>query len=472
MGLRGIIASLIFGLSTIDLPAPPERGSPRHTPIVRVVQKTEHAVAALFSQKGNVLNMGSGSLIHKDGYVLTNDHVIGGNPGVVLFKDQDPINYSIVGRIPEKDLCLLRAKPPTAVKPLRLGRSNDLVTGEPILCAGNPGGRGIVYSSGIISSPNFMLTAPNALVVHYLRHDVRDRFIQFDAASNQGNSGGPLINALGEQIGVVSNKSPGEENINFAIPIDRVRQNLIELFSPEIRKAFETGLLIDPLSREVKVIEVEENGPAAKAGIKNGEHVLAINGKPLQGPIDWMARLLEQEVGDELKLTIGRAKEKREVKLKLAPYEEPETVELKNPTPGLRFKVCLGSFVKTPDMAKQKVVKEGIARALDIVGMSDPKTDDFAISLEGFLKIPEDGTYRLIINSDDGGILRIGDQLVIDNDGLHPAQDAGRLFRFRKGFLPIRIDYFEAQGDAALSFDVEFEGGERQPAAPLFFHEN
>lgn len=472
MGLRGIIAPLIFGLSTIDLPAPPERGSPRHTPIVRVVQKTEHAVAALFSQKGNVLNMGSGSLIHKDGYVLTNDHVIGGNPGVVLFKDQNPINYSIVGRIPEKDLCLLRAKPPKAVKPLRLGRSNDLVTGEPILCAGNPGGRGIVYSSGIISSPNFMLTAPNALVVHYLRHDVRDRFIQFDAASNQGNSGGPLINALGEQIGVVSNKSPGEENINFAIPIDRVRQNLIELFSPEIRKAFETGLLIDPLSREVKVIEVEENGPAAKAGIKNGEHVLAINGKPLQGPIDWMARLLEQEVGDELKLTIGRAKEKREVKLKLAPYEEPETVELKNPTPGLRFKVCLGSFVKTPDMAKQKVVKEGIARALDIVGMSDPKTDDFAISLEGFLKIPEDGTYRLIINSDDGGILRIGDQLVIDNDGLHPAQDAGRLFRFRKGFLPIRIDYFEAQGDAALSFDVEFEGGERQPAAPLFFHEN
>ncbi|MBL63741.1 MAG: hypothetical protein CMI30_10085 [Opitutae bacterium] len=472
MGLRGIIASLIFGLSTIDLPAPPERGSPRHTPIVRVVQKTEHAVAALFSQKGNVLNMGSGSLIHKDGYVLTNDHVIGGNPGVVLFKDQDPINYSIVGRIPEKDLCLLRAKPPKAVKPLRLGRSNDLVTGEPILCAGNPGGRGIVYSSGIISSPNFMLTAPNALVVHYLRHDVRDRFIQFDAASNQGNSGGPLINALGEQIGVVSNKSPGEENINFAIPIDRVRQNLIELFSPEIRKAFETGLLIDPLSREVKVIEVEENGPAAKAGIKNGEHVLAINGKALQGPIDWMARLLEQEVGDELKLTIGRAKEKREVKLKLAPYEEPETVELKNPTPGLRFKVCLGSFVKTPDMAKQKVVKEGIARALDIVGMSDPKTDDFAISLEGFLKIPEDGTYRLIINSDDGGILHIGDQLVIDNDGLHPAQDAGRLFRFHKGFLPIRIDYFEAQGDAALSFDVEFEGGERQPAAPLFFHEN
>jgi hexosaminidase len=117
------------------------------------------------------------------------------------------------------------------------------------------------------------------------------------------------------------------------------------------------------------------------------------------------------------------------------------------------------------------VVKEGIARALDIVGMSDPKTDDFAISLEGFLKIPEDGTYRLIINSDDGGILRIGDQLVIDNDGLHPAQDAGRLFRFRKGFLPIRIDYFEAQGDAALSFDVEFAGGERQPAAPLFFHD-
>ena len=107
MGLRGIIAlPLILGLSTIDLPAPPEKGSPRHTPIVRVVQKTEHAVAALFSQKGNVLMMGSGSLIHKSGYVLTNDHVIGGNPGVTLLKDQDPLNYSIVGRRPEKGLCL------------------------------------------------------------------------------------------------------------------------------------------------------------------------------------------------------------------------------------------------------------------------------------------------------------------------------------------------------------------------------
>ncbi|MGE4550579.1 MAG: trypsin-like peptidase domain-containing protein, partial [Opitutales bacterium] len=430
MGLRGIIAlPLILGLSTIDLPAPPDKGSPRHTPIVRVVQKTEHAVVALFSQKGNVLNMGSGSLIHKDGYVLTNDHVIGGNAGVILFKDQDPINYSIVGRMPEKDLCLLRAKPRKAVKPLRLGRSNDLVTGEPILCAGNPGGRGIVYSSGIISSPNFMLTAPNALVVHYLRHDVRDRFIQFDAASNQGNSGGALINALGEQIGVVSNKSPGEENINFAIPIDRVRQNLVELFSPEIRKGFETGITIDPLSKKVKVAELSEEGPAAKAGLKTGDMILAINGKSLQGPVDWMAALLEREVGDELKFTLGNGKQKRETKLKLTPYKEPEAVELKNPKAGLRFKVCFGSFVKAPDMAEQKVVKEGIARALDIVGMANPKTDDYAISLEGFLKIPGDGTYRLILNSDDGGLLRIGDELVIDNDGLHPAQDVGRLFR-------------------------------------------
>ena len=299
-----------------------------------------------------------------------------------------------------------------------------------------------------------MLTAPNALVVHYLRHDVRDRFIQFDAASNQGNSGGALINALGEQIGVVSNKSPGEENINFAIPIDRVRQNLVELFSPEIRKGFETGISMDPLARKVKVIKVEESGPAAKAGIQADDLILAINGKVLQGPIDWMATLLDHKVGDELKLTLDGENGKREATLKLTPYREPEPIELKNPQAGLRFKVCFGSFVKAPNMAEQKVAKEGIARALDIVAMAEPKTDDYAISLKGFLKIPKDGTYRLIINSDDGGVVRIGDEIVLDNDGLHPAQDAGRLFRFSKGFLPIRIDYFEAQGGAALSFDI------------------
>ena len=260
---KATLAAFVLGSSI--LPAAPPEDSPRVTPIVRTVSKTEPAVAAVFSQGEGRLSMGSGSLIHKDGYVLTNDHVVAGLPGIVLLRDHEPLNYEIVGRMPEKDLCLLRVRSPKPFASIALGRSHDLMTGEPILCAGNPGGRGIVYSSGIISSPNFILTAPNALVMRYFSADVRDRYVQFDAASNQGNSGGPLINALGEQVAVVSNKSQDEENINFAIPIDRVRENLDELFAPEVRKGFFTGLILAPLATKAEVAQVKKDSPAAKA---------------------------------------------------------------------------------------------------------------------------------------------------------------------------------------------------------------
>jgi hexosaminidase len=123
-------------------------------------------------------------------------------------------------------------------------------------------------------------------------------------------------------------------------------------------------------------------------------------------------------------------------------------------------------------MEKQKVIKKGVARALDVLAMGAPKTDGFAIKLEGALKIPKDGVYRLILNSDDGSVLRTGKDVLVDNDGPHPAQDVGTLLRLKKGFLPIRIDYFEATGDAELNLFIENSSGQRSDAAPLFFHES
>tara|TARA_Y100000589_G_scaffold112197_1_gene106651 strand:- start:1655 stop:2908 length:1254 start_codon:yes stop_codon:yes gene_type:complete len=417
--------------------------------------------------------MGSGSVVHKDGYVLTNDHVVAGMGGVVLLKDhQLPLEYEIIGRMPEKDLCLLKIGVAKPLDSLRLGRSNDLMTGEPVLCAGNPGGRGVVYSSGIVSSPNFIFTAPNALVMRYFSGDVRDRFIQFDAASNLGNSGGPLINALGEQIGVVSNKNPDEENINFAIPIDRVRENLNELFAPEVRRGIFTGITLDPLSQKAEILGVANKSPAGKLGLRPGDVLKSVNGKPIGSCFDWFAHLLGQKVGNVQKLSVSQGKKTKEVSLKLSEYPTPPTMEIENPEPGLLFAVCHGAFEKAPAMEKQKVVKTGVARALDVLAMGAPKTDGFAIKLEGALKIPENGVYRLILNSDDGSILRTGEKILVDNDGPHPARDVGTLLRLQKGFLPIRIDYFEATGDAELNLFIENSSGRRSDAAPLFFHEN
>ncbi len=464
------VASALIFVTAACFATPPE-SSPRVTDTVRIVRKTEPAVAAIFSQAEGRLSMGSGSVVHKDGYVLTNDHVVDGMGGVVLLRDyQLPLEYKIIGRMPEKDLCLLKVRAPEALTAIRLGRSHDLMTGEPILCAGNPGGRGIVYSSGIVSSPNFILSAPNALVMRYFSGDVRDRFIQFDAASNLGNSGGPLINALGEQVGVVSNKNPDEENINFAIPIDRVRENFNELFAPEVRKGIFTGITLDPLPQKAEILRVTEKSPAGKLGLRPGDFLKSVNGKPLGSCLDWYVYLLGTKVGDDLELSVSQGKETKEVTLELTEYPAPPTIEITNPKPGLLFEVCFGTFEKAPAMEKQKIVKTGVARALDVLAMGAPKTNGFAIKLEGALKIPEDGVYRLILNSDDGSILRTGKDVLVDNDGPHPAQDVGTLLRLKKGFLPIRIDYFEATGDAELNLFIENSAGQRSDAAPLFFH--
>ena len=106
------------------------------------------------------------------------------------------------------------------------------------------------------------------------------------------------------------------------------------------------------------------------------------------------------------------------------------------------------------------------------MAMAKPKNDNFSIQLEGFLKIPRDGIYRLILNSDDGSRLYIGKESIIDNDGPHPAQDVGRLLRLRKGFLPVRIDYFEATGDESLGLFIEDGAGKRESAENLFFHQS
>lgn len=458
-------------LAVLCLRGTPEENSPRVTSTVRIVRKTEPAVAAVFSQAEGQLNMGSGSVVHEDGFILTNDHVVTGFPGVILLRDHKlPIEYRIVGRMPEKDLCLLKVDAGKDLKSIKLGNSHDLMTGEPILCAGNPGGRGVVFSAGIVSSPNFILGAPNALVMRYFSGDVRDRFIQFDAASNKGNSGGPLINALGEQVGVVSNKSYAEENINFAIPIDRVRSNLEELFAPEIRKNFFSGISLDPLIANPTVHSVVKGSPADKSGILDHDLITSLNGKPIRGYVDWLAELMNLEKDASMKLSILRKGKALERELKLAAHPMPPTKNLEEPKPGLLFQVCQGQFEKAPDFERQKIIKKGISRSFNVLAIAAPLKDDFAIRLEGFLKVPASGVFRLILNSDDGSVLRIGEKVIVDNDGPHPAQDVGTLIRLQKGYTPIRIDYFEATGDAELSFFLEDASGERKPAEKFLYH--
>jgi S1-C subfamily serine protease len=246
--------------------------SPRLTPLVKVIQSIEPAVVALFTPVGDQIISGSGTIIHEDGYVLTNNHVLPATEGFALLPNSRPIRFRVVGRVPESDIAIIRLitiKTPMAIVPL--GRSADLMNGETVVVAGNPGGRGTVYTSGIVSSKSVLEGGPNALVMTNYENSRRDDFIQFDAASNRGNSGGPLVNMDGRVIGIVSAVVNGEQNVGLAIPIDRVLRQFEQMLEPELFHQKSTGLKIQPLASGVIVEAVQEGSAAATAGLLSGD---------------------------------------------------------------------------------------------------------------------------------------------------------------------------------------------------------
>lgn len=230
--------------------------SARVTPTVKLIAKIEPCLVTIFAKTDNAFGIGSGSFIHPDGYILTNFHVVQRFDGFVVLPNGDVAEYRYIGGVPERDIAIVKANLNEPAQPILLGRSHDIRNGEPVISAGNPGGRGTVFSSGIVSSKGIMTDASNVLMMSQFRGSVRDLAIQFDAASNRGNSGGPLVNADGEQIGVVASKNFEEENINFAIPIDRVRMVVATALAAEPRRDIYAGVTVDYLAATPTVVAV------------------------------------------------------------------------------------------------------------------------------------------------------------------------------------------------------------------------
>lgn len=447
--------------------------SPRVTRNVKIIREIEDGVVAVFSQdREGKLHSGSGSIIHPAGFVLTNDHVVRDFPGVVLMKEARPLRYETVGRLPEKDLAVLRIKAPEKLTVIPLGHSDDLMTGEPCLCGGNPGGRGIVFTSGIVSSAAIMANAPNALVMSHFAGDVRDRYVQFDAASNPGNSGGPLVNAEGRQIAVVCSRQLEEENINYAIPIDRMRQCAAELIAPEITRDLFAGLTVDCLAQQARVETVAADSPAHAAGIRPGDVLSAVDGAPLRDGIDWLLTLASHRAGDELALRYRRGEEVKDATVKLARYPVEEGIDVKDVEPGLTWKLYTnGKLDALPNFDRLKPSDSGVTAELKTRELSGEQKLHFALRFEGLLKIEKDGLYRLILASDDGSRLDLHGRTIIDNDGPHPRQELGCKVRLGKGCHPLRVDYFEATGDSVLELFLEDAAGKRvKLGAGSFFH--
>ena len=291
---------------------------------------------------------GSGFVIDKDGHVVTNYHVVEGAKKVqVSFSDEEQMNATVVGTDPSTDIAVLKIQGAMSrsLTPLALGDSSVVKVGDAVVAIGNPFGLERTVTAGIVSALQRRIQAPNGFQI--------DEVIQTDAAINHGNSGGPLLNANGDVIGVnaqIETESGGNVGIGFAIPIDTVKDVAGQLIKEgKVEHAYLgvelTTITSDlasnlrvPVDKGVLIQHVRDGSPAADAGLKGGTTQVVLAGQTfwLGGDVitkadgqtletsDQLASVVtSKQPGDSLDLEVHRGQETLNVKVELG--RQPST---------------------------------------------------------------------------------------------------------------------------------------------------
>jgi serine protease Do len=282
-----------------------------------------------------VERMGSGFMFAKQGYILTNFHVVEGAQKLfVTFSDGRQLEGKIVGVDPQTDLAVVSVKG-SDFSSVKLGDSDTLMIGEWAIAIGNPFGFFIndahpTVTLGVISAVdrNF---APSEGVYY-------QGMIQTDAAINQGNSGGPLVNAQGEVIGINtfiftgSDNNRGSIGIGFAIPIDRAKRVAKEILSYGKRRTIYTGISVQDLTRSmaqslgydrqggVVISEIHKGSPGEAGDLKQGDIILQMGNRRIQSSGDIEGFFLDYFVGDRVTIGYFRGGKRRQTQIALKEY--------------------------------------------------------------------------------------------------------------------------------------------------------
>lgn len=277
-----------------------------------------------------VPSLGSGFIISADGYILTNDHVAGNAKEItVTVTGGQQFKAELVGTDLISDVALLKVNAKN-LPYMRLGNSDDVMVGEWVIAMGNPFGLFDINDKptvtvGVVSNTGMKLQSQDGRVYRGM--------IQTDAAINAGNSGGPLLNALGEVIGVnavIYTPNQGNIGLGFAIPINRVKSIVAELRKHgKIERSFWTGLEIQAVDRRIAryfgldkvegviVSEVQKKSPAERSGFRVGDIILAANGERVDDESSLLAAVEDAKAGDVLSLKVFREHKTIELKLPL-----------------------------------------------------------------------------------------------------------------------------------------------------------
>jgi serine protease Do len=265
-------------------------------------------------------SLGSGVIVDKEGYILTNNHVVDGADDIrVTLLNGKSYDAEVRGRDPKTDLALIRIKPENGLPVAPLGDSDALQVGEWVMAIGNPFGLGHTVTVGVVSAKDRTIGA-----------GPYDAFIQTDASINPGNSGGPLFNVRGEVVGINTAIVSAGQGIGFAIPANLAKSVLEQLrekgsvtrgwlgvqvqeLTPELRESFELGERSGAL-----VARVIEGDPAEKAGVKSGDVVVAFDGRPVRSDKDLVSIVGNTPVGRTVPLTVVRDGKELTLEVKIA----------------------------------------------------------------------------------------------------------------------------------------------------------
>ncbi len=273
--------------------------------------------------------LGSGVIVSRDGYILTNHHVVQGASRIrVELSDRQSFDAKLVGSDEPSDLAVLKI-PATNLRSLPLGNSDKVRVGDVVLAIGNPLGVGQTVTMGIISAKGRATGVDN---------DSYEDFLQTDAPINQGNSGGALVNTSGELIGINSQiltPSGGSVGIGFAIPAVMAENVMTQLVKNGVVHRAVLGVTVQPVTsdlakslnlKEVRgalVASVEPDSPAQRAGLQQGDVILTFNGAPVTDSNGLRNRVANSQPGTVATITILRNGREETKEAKLA--ERPTT---------------------------------------------------------------------------------------------------------------------------------------------------
>ena len=361
---------------------------------------------------------GSGFIVSDDGYILTNTHVVDGADEVVVkLSDRREFKAKVIGSDEKTDVALLKIDARNLPK-VTIGNPDRLKVGEWVLAIGAPFGFENSVTAGIVSAKGRALPQENYTP-----------FIQTDVAVNPGNSGGPLFNLRGEVVGINSqiiSRSGGYMGLSFAIPIDVAMEVSAQLKGGGKVSRGRLGVLIQEVTADLAdsfgldkpcgalVSEVEEGGPADKAGIKRSDIVLTYDGRPVETSIDLPRMVGATKPGTQVEMTLWRKGQKRTITAKVGemPAEKSASADLAKPD---RAGLVVSKL--SEDQRRQLKVDSGVlvedvvgaaaragVRVGDVIVAVGSQAINSASDLEKIINEREGKSVALLVKRGDGSL--------------------------------------------------------------------